>query len=204
MREKLRSGIGLVLISSAVALCFRFFVLEDFRIASNSMQPNLFAGDLVFVSKPHFSLRLPFSTYEVLRFRAPHRSEVVAFSLPDHANETFVKRVIGIAGDKIEIKNGKVLVNGTPYGYEEKGSVWYEVTPETKYSLRWVEEAKDFGPVEVPKDRFFVLGDNREDSVDSRIWGPIPYSCLKGKVALVWLSLNGQKSGTAGLMRWVN
>ena len=167
------------------------------------MYPNLLSGDLVFVSKFDFNLHLPFSTYEIVRFRRPRHSEVVVFSLPDRGMEGFVKRVVAVEGDKVAIKDGTLVVNGTPVRSQLfNGAVlpsekqfhlsWEEEEPGVKYLIQVPDHknGKDYGPVDVPTGHFFVLNDNREDLNDSRVWGPIPNSCLKGKVALVWLSVS--------------
>jgi signal peptidase I len=177
MIRKVRGSINVFLVSTLIALSVRLFLVEDYRIASNSMAPSLLIGDLIFVSKYNYNLHLPFSSYELVSFRRPVRSEIVTFTLPERGSQTFVKRVVALDGDTVAIKKGVLYVNGVP--------------PEYKYRIQ-VEAGggKDYGPVNIPPNHFFVLGDNRSDSNDSRAWGPVPYSCLKGRVGLVWLSLN--------------
>jgi len=193
-----RSLIGLFGTATLVALAFRMFVVEDFRITSDSMAPGLVPGDLVFVSKSAFNLHLPFSTYELIRFRPPMRGEVVAFSLPERGFDTFVKRIAALENDRIHIKKGALYINGTQADYlknpdgslvEKIGGVTYPIQNE-------MTPTRDYGPVDIPKNHFFALGDNRMASIDSRNWGPVPYSCLKGRVSVVWLSL-----GSEGLRR---
>jgi signal peptidase I len=205
--------------ATVFALLIRLFLLEDFRIASPSMYPSLITGDLVFVSKFDFNLHLPFSTYEIVRFRSPRRSEIVAFSLPDRGRETYVKRVVAVEGDKVAIQKGVLIINGVPVRYRSfSGTViqpsdkklhltWEETEPGIKYPIQIADRdpGKDYGPVDVPTGHFFALGDNRTESNDSRVWGPIPYSCLNGRVALIWLSLNpqgGLRKGRSGI--WVS
>ena len=173
-----------------VSLFVRLFVFEDYRIISESMEPNLLTGDLVFVSKYNFSLHIPFSNFELLKFARPTHSSVVAFSRPEAITKTLVKRIVALEGDRVAIINGALRVNGAEAKYrsengsvfEEMGGISYPILPENS--------SQNFGPVDVPKGHFFALGDNRIDSADSRQWGPVPFSCLKGKVALVWLSLD--------------
>ncbi len=174
MAERIKFFSRLFLIATLSALLVRLFLVEDYRIKSNSMFPTLWVGDLTFVSKSAFNIRVPFSTYEIIKFKRPDRNEVVAFTLPDKGNDTFVKRVIGLDGDVIAIKNNQLLVNGA-------------VVPSP--FMQDSQLVPDYGPVDVPKDHFFAMGDNRADSIDSRKWGPVPYSCLKGRVVMVWLSL---------------
>jgi signal peptidase I len=198
-------------IATFVALFLRLAVVENFRITSESMSPALQPGDLVLVSKYHFNLHLPFSTYEVARFRDPRRGEVVAFSLPDRGMETFVKRVVAIGGDKVALKGGILVVNGVPARYlvppAASPDTVFEVVDGVRYPIRRADlrMEKDYGPVDVPTGHFFALGDNRAESNDSRTWGPIPYSCLQGKVEVVWLSwdpLRGFHKDRTGT--WVN
>lgn len=209
MKRWLQSFLGPFAIATVVALLIRLFLIENFRISSDSMFPNLLNGDLVFVSKYDFNLHLPFSTYEIIHFRSPRRSEVVAFTLPDHGTETYVKRVVAVEGDSIAIQKGVVVVNGTPVRYAPfeatrpvKNLVWEELGEGVKYLVEAQDNEKDYGPVNVPNGQFFALGDNRKESGDSRVWGPIPCSCLKGRVALVWLSFDpqgGVRKGRSGL-----
>jgi len=177
LRRQLKPFFYAFVLATFCALAVRLFFVEDFRISSDSMAPNLLPGDLVFVYKPEFNLRLPFSSLELIRFRRPRRSEVVAFSLPGRGLETFVKRVIGIEGDRVELRKGVLYING-------------QIENEAYRLKRASSYEKDYGPVEVPAGYFFALGDNRSESIDSRTWGPVPYSCLKGLVKVVWLSLN--------------
>ncbi len=202
LTERIKIFIKLFLVSTFCALMFRLFVVEDYRIVSNSMFPTLLVGDLTFVSKSAFNIRVPFSSYEVIKFDRPGRGEIVAFTLPDKGVDTFVKRVVGIEGDKIQVKNHQLLVNGQPLQYSDspmgttlhpidKTKFILETNPaKIAYTIQVNESVlNDYGPVDVPKGHFFAMGDNRGDSVDSRMWGPVPYSCLKGRLAMVWLSL---------------
>jgi signal peptidase I len=186
---------NLFLVSTVTAVLFRVFVIEDFRIVSDSMMPNLRTGQLIIVSKVAFSIRLPFTSFEMVKFRRPERSEVVAFNLPEKRNETYVKRVVAVAGDRVEIKDGKLYINGQLTESREattegrqlaqgQPSIQLEKTQDSREYQVQLDKDKisNYGPVDVPSNHFFALGDNRSDSVDSRAWGPVPYSCLKGRV----------------------
>lgn len=196
MRHKLRTFVGVLVVATVAALFFRFIILEDYRISSDSMYPTLLSGDLVFVSKSAFNIRLPFSSYQVASVRSPRRSEVVAFTLPERGLDTFVKRVVAIEGDRVSIQDGVLFINDVAAVYQPLKAGETQSMEKTEWGNYPVHfdklKLKNYGPVDVPKNHFFALGDNREDSVDSRTWGPVPYSCLKGRVALVWLSLNPQ------------
>jgi signal peptidase I len=201
---RIKSFLGIVLVATTVACLVRLCLVEDYRISSNSMIPSLFSGDLVFVNKSVFNFRIPFANYEVIRFHRPKPSDVIAFTLPDRGLETFVKRVVAVEGDKVAIRDSVFYVNDKPAQYRStdepapKGTgaqsvvEWEDLgTGGSAYKIiQDKRAAKDYGPVDIPPGFFFALGDNRVDSVDSRIWGPIPFSCLKGRVELVWLSID--------------
>ena len=185
----------LFVIATVTALVVRLFGIENYRVVSNSMFPNLKVGEVIFVAKSAFSIKLPFSSYEVVKFSRPKRSDIVAFSLPQHSNVTHVKRVVAVAGDRVEIRDGKLYINNQVSTYQNlepanrqlaavQASVALEkILGAPDYSVQLDRQAlPNYGPIDVPANHFFVLGDNRSDSVDSRTWGPIPYSSLKGKV----------------------
>jgi signal peptidase I len=146
-----------------IALLLRSFVVEAFKIPSGSMIPTLEIGDHIFVGK------------FVYDFRKPQRGDVIVFKAPPDPSIDYIKRVVGIEGDKVEVQKGRVYVNGTNAGFGEAqcppGSHW----------------ACD-GPIVVPKDQVFVMGDNREDSSDSRFWGYVPLESIKGEALVVWYS----------------
>jgi signal peptidase I len=206
---RLKQTIAILFWATTAALGFRFFLLEDYRVFSDSMSPALLSGDLVFVTKATYNVKLPFSSYEILKLRRPARGEVVVFSLPDHGSETYIKRVVGLEGDEIAIRGGTLEVNGKPLSYEAQA-------PASGH-LKWEKHEKggpypvvsdsaqiaDYGPVQIPQGHFFVLGDNRGQSVDSRSWGPIPFSCLKGKVSLIWFSNGPSGIRPERIGRWV-
>lgn len=210
MSINLKKYIRVFFWATCVALGIRFFLIEDYRIFSDSMSPNLLSGDLIFVSKASYNIRLPFSSYEMLKLRRPRRGEVVAFTLPDHTAETYVKRVVANEGDEVSLREGILWVNGKKVEYTEgvtqaAHTRWERSdTSATPYPVVWEpERIANYGPVQVPQGHFFVLGDNRVKSVDSRSWGPVPYSCLKGKVSLIWLSLGPEGMRRDRMGRWV-
>ena len=187
-------------VATVLALLCRVFIVEVFRVVSTSMEPNLKRGDLVFVSKSAFNLRIPFSTFELVTFSRPVRGEVVAFNDPSGDGDVFVKRVVALEGDEVEMRDGNLLLNG-------KSALLSEPTPERNVAedddLEWENldrkypifhkgksPSGTYGPVLVPKNHFFVLGDNRQSSQDSRAWGPVPFSHLRGRVTRVWISLD--------------
>ena len=200
-----------VIVAVLVALLLRAFVVEAFKIPTGSMIPTLIIGDHIFVNKFIYGLRVPFTKFFLVKFRKPRRGEVIVFIYPRDESRDFIKRVIGIEGDIIEMNGNQVIINGEPvprcylgrYVYyeenpitEEKerietdlyletlGGYYYKViyNPERPFSLGW------HGPVRVPKGQLFVMGDNRDDSQDSRIWGGVPLRNLKGRALMIWWS----------------
>lgn len=197
MNAKSKKILKAFFLSTLFALSIRLFLIEDYRITSNSMAPTLFKGDLVLVYKAAFNLRLPYSNFELLRTGTPQRSDIVAFSLPDEPSQAFIKRIIAVGGDKVEIKEGELWINSTKLEYQTIGSAqdqFQEEFPSGKRNLVSLnkESLKNYGPIDIPSGHFFVLGDNRNESIDSRIWGPLPVSCLKGKLAWTWFSFANQ------------
>ena len=194
------------LLVTLFGLCVRFFLIEDYRVVSNSMAPALSAGDLVFVSKSSYSIKLPFSQYEVLKFGSPKRGEVVALSTPTTESSTYIKRVVGLAGDEVVVRGGRLFLNGEPVELEkekdpkrkvaeQKTEGWEKLAGTEPYLARYSDgKIREYGPVLIPNGHFFVLGDNRTGSIDSRKWGPIPVSYLKGRVWKVWASVDSSGS----------
>lgn len=193
----------------AVVLILRSFVAEPFRIPSNSMMPTLLTGDFILVNKFTYGLRLPINNRKVVALGAPQRGDVVVFRPPHHPEQDWIKRVVGLPGDRIAYQNNQVYLNGQPLPYklvgtyEGKGN-GAEMTgsEELREHLAGVEhsvlERTDLpftdpgdGEWEVPPGHYFVMGDNRDNSEDSRYWGLLPEKNLRGKAFLVWMNFDG-------------
>lgn len=153
----------------------RFFVLQAFKAASDSMNPTLLAGDYFFVNKTAAA-------------RNPKRGDVIVFKFPEDPQKDFVMRVIAIGGDKVEIRNKSLLLNGKPVVENYTIHNDDEVIPGDKVPRDY------FGPVTVPRDAFFVLGDNRDNSRDSRFWGFVDQAKVKGTVTRIYFSIDKEKS----------
>jgi signal peptidase I len=196
-----------------IALFLRAFVVEAFKIPSGSMIPTLQVGDHIFVNKFIYGVRVPWTNIKFgMGYRQPRRGEVIVFIYPVNPDQDFIKRIIGVPGDTVEVKDGQVYVNGAPIPrkrlegdceyrdyLEEQGRwetkhciAWQETvngTPYTTYSEINGGEPRHFGPRVVPPNKLFVMGDNRDNSSDSRVWGFVPYENVKGKAMVIWLSL---------------
>jgi signal peptidase I len=196
-----------ILISVLLALAVRSFIMTAYKVPTGSMQPTLKAGDFIFSYRLAYGVRLPFSA-TVLAPKNPERGDLVVFSYPNQPDTSYVKRVIGLAGDKIQIIGGKLWINETPLDYELETPAQIEDNPNPDNFDIYIErdlaskrrvifqknhEAQNFGPLVVPPGEIFLLGDNRDASDDSRYWGTVPIGQIYGKVLFVWLSLDWQK-----------
>jgi len=172
-------------IALILALVIRAFVVQAFSIPSGSMIPTLLIGDYLLVNKFSYGLRNPFTNKVLISTWKPQRGEVAVFIFPQDPSKDFIKRLIGLPGDKIQIINKKVYVNGKPYE-----------TPQARFTDDVVIPASqstrdNYGPVEVPKDSYFFVGDNRDHSFDSRFWGFVPLDALRGKAYVIYFSWEG-------------
>ncbi len=166
-------------IAIAIALFIRAFVIQAFRIPSGSMEPSLMVGDHILVTKFTYGVKLPFINKTIIPVGGPKREDVVVFIFPQDKSKDFIKRVIALPGETVEIRDNKIYINGKfypdPYGhYQDKRGT---------YVFRG-----RYGPVTVPDGHIFVLGDNRDHSYDSRYWGFVPMEYLKGKALIVYWS----------------
>ena len=199
-----------LIIAIILALTIRVFVVQAFKIPSGSMIPTLLIGDHILVSKLAYGIQLPkdcefqvafppvtcFSSTMVMLLDSPKRGDVIVFRYPEDENKDFIKRVIGTPGDVIEIHNKKILVNGEHFVDKDftqrvdPGIIDGRINPRD-----------NLGPLTVPPDSYFVMGDNRDQSLDSRFWGFVKMNKIKGRAFLVYWSWNGQGSWTDWI-RW--
>jgi signal peptidase I len=174
-----------LLVALALALFIRTFFVQAFKIPSGSMLPTLQIGDHLLVNKLLYGLRIPVYGTRLFDYFEPDRGDIIVFVYPEDREKDFIKRVIGIPGDEIEIRNKKLYRNGEPVGDEAYA--------------RYAEPAEpgprdNFGPVTVPEGHVFVMGDNRDHSFDSRFWGFVPYEDIKGKAFVIYWSWDGDDS----------
>lgn len=197
-----------IALAALVALTLRGFVVEAFEIPSGSMIPTLAVGDKIFVNKLAFGIRVPFMTWRLAEWSLPSRGEVVVFIYPLDPSENFVKRVIGLPGDTVEVRDGFLHINGEVVARRYLGQrrLWdksrqghwfeanYQVYEETQGDHTYLVMGDpqrlrlNFPPTKVPKDHIFVLGDNRDNSSDSREWGMVPTRNLIGSSMFIWWS----------------
>jgi signal peptidase I len=183
-----------ILVAFILALFVRTFVFENFKIPSRSMEDGLLVGDHLVVNKFLFSEHFDTPLYGFLPYRSPRRGDVVVFKYPVDPKRDFIKRCVAIGGDTVEIRDKQLVLNGVPqiepYVVHKSQSV-IPNQPSVRPSLR----ARDnFGPYVVPNGTIFCMGDNRDNSSDSRFWGPVPLENIKGRAVLIYWSFEAQPS----------
>lgn len=193
-KSAIRDSIEAVLVALFIALFVRTFVVQAFKIPSGSMIPTLDIGDHILVNKfsyglnifreSYFGISFPFSDINIMSYREPERGDIVVFKFPQDDKRDFIKRVIGVEGDSVEIKNKKVYINGVSHIEQ------YAVHKDTEIQPREISLRDNFGPIKVPVGQIFVMGDNRDGSHDSRFWGFVDIKKVKGKAFIIYWSWN--------------
>lgn len=186
-----------------IVLVLRSFVAEPFRIPSGSMMPTLLVGDFILVNKFSYGVRLPVTRSVILETGTPERGDVAVFKYPRNPAEDYIKRVVGIPGDLIEFRDRTLYVNGEPQRLEEVGTyegegsgrmmtgatVFREHLDDTPHQILMWEQAPGMsGSVRVPEGHYFMVGDNRDNSNDSRMWGFVSEDLLVGRALFIWLN----------------
>lgn len=195
----LRELLDALLVALVFALYARTWVVQPFKIPTGSMEENLLIGDHILVNKFIYGpVRYPIERL-LLPMRAPRRGDVVVFKYPLDPERDFIKRCIGLPGDELDIRDKALFLNGKRV---EEGAYTYFTDPHTYPESPFVPEyyrtRDQFGPAKVPADRYFCLGDNRDNSYDSRYWGPVPAENLKGRALMVyWSVAEGPEDGAA-------
>jgi signal peptidase I len=197
------------LIAAVIALFIRQFVVEAFKIPSGSMIPTLTIGDHLLVNKFIYGPRIPFTDKRIFTWEKPKRGEIIVFKYPENEKKNFIKRVIGVPGDKIQIINGKLILNDqympiTPVESQEPGKndpepvfaeprIFDEQLGAVTHRIQYLtdQSQKNFGPEFVPSDSVFVMGDNRDNSQDSRVWGFVKFEKILGRAFIIYWSWDG-------------
>jgi signal peptidase I len=169
-------------VAVVLAIIIRALFVQAFKIPSGSMQPTLLIGDHILVNKLIYGIRIPFTDKRFPEFVQPRRGDVIVFVFPEDRTKDFIKRVVAVAGDTIEIRNKQLILNGQPV-----------TNPHARYSSNMVypgdmNRRDNMKPETVPPGHLFVMGDNRDESHDSRFWGFVPLEDVKGEAFLIYYS----------------
>ncbi len=177
-----REYVEAIFVAVLLALVIRTFVVQAFKIPSGSMLPTLQIGDHLLVSKFVYGLRLPVTGTKLIPWKEPARGDVVVFRFPEDRSIDYIKRVVGVAGDRVEVRNKQVWVNGKRVDDPHAHYTDPRVMPSS------VGPRDNFGPVLVPDDHIFVMGDNRDNSYDGRFWGFVEKRDILGKAMVLYWS----------------
>ena len=192
IKSKVQEYIEAIIIAILIALVIRTFVIQAFKIPSRSMVPTLLVGDQILVNKFIYGVKIPFLRQTIIPVSNPKRGDIVVFIYPNDRSKDFIKRVIGVAGDKIEIKNKKIFIN------DKKYSDSYGVYSDNLIYPSTIQPRDNFGPVTVPQGSLFVMGDNRDESSDSRYWGFVDLKDVEGKAFIIYWSWDREDN----TLRW--
>jgi len=183
-----------ILVAVVLALFVRTFVFQAFKIPTGSMKPNLLVGDHLIVNKFIFApTRFAFER-ALLPMRPIERGDIVVFKFPEEPERDFIKRVIGLPGDTLELRNQTVSINGRAL---TERYAHYLFPPAAEGQMNG-DLRRKYGPVTVPDGHYFMMGDNRDDSQDSRFWGFLPQSYVKGRALFIYWSFDTPEDGSPG------
>lgn len=210
-KEKVKRELKSISLIVFILLIVRTTLFEPFHIPSGSMLPTLDLGDFILVNKTSYGIKVPFSEWfkpiYLTSFSGPKFGDVVVFKFPKDPSLNFIKRIIAVPGDEIEIKNKEVFLNGMKINvapidgnglmvekkFQEMEMNFFKVEHQGKkfnIQLSYFETPKDhLTKMKIPENYYFVLGDNRDFSMDSRFWGLVPMEAIKGKAFFIWLSV---------------
>ncbi len=226
-KSSLREYAESIGVAVAIALLLRAFVVEAFQIPSGSMIPTLEIGDHIFVSKFSYGVSIPFTHKRLVRFGQPKRGDIIVFRYPLDPDVDYIKRVVALPGEKVDVRKNEIFINDRPMSREfVKEACSYEDGPpgeglqHERECERWLENldgrlhntihnphgASDWPGKVVPEGHVFVMGDNRDNSNDSRVWGTVPQELIKGRALIVWWSRGPTHAGPSltGAKEWLS
>ena len=191
-KSRLRENIEAIILAIIIALFVRTFIIQAFKIPSGSMKNTLQIGDHILVNKFIYGVKLPFTSTTIIPYKNPQRGDIVVFKFRQEPKKDFIKRTIGIPGDVIEIRNKKLYVN------KKRLEQDYAIYTDLHIIPKAMQPRDNLGPVTVPEDSIFVMGDNRDHSYDSRFWGFVDLKDVKGKAFIIYWSWDNDDFG----VRW--
>jgi signal peptidase I len=176
-KSTIREWVESILIAFVLAMIIRTFLVQAFKIPTGSMRMTLIEGDAILVNKFIYGAKIPFTDISLPAVTQPRRGDVIVFIFPQDTKKDFIKRIVGLPGETVEIRNGTIYINDKP-------------VVDQKLSPQYYYNRGDYGDlgkkIHVPDDQFFVLGDNSASSQDSRYWGFVPRSNLLGKAMVIY------------------
>ncbi len=191
-KSGLRENIEAILVAIVLALFIRTFIIQAFKIPSGSMKQTLQIGDHILVNKFIYGIKLPFLMTTIVPIKNPKRDDIVVFKFPEDPDKDFIKRVIGIAGDVVEYRDKQVYINHKRLNHD------FGIHTDSNIISGGVQPRDNFGPVVVPENSLFVMGDNRDHSYDSRFWGFVDLKAVRGKALIIYWSWDKENFG----VRW--
>jgi signal peptidase I len=191
-KSKLQEYIEAIILAILIAFFIRTFVIQAYKIPSGSMKPTLLIGDHILVTKFNYGVRLPLIRSTLIPIGTPKRGDIVVFIYPEDRSKDFIKRLVGLPGDTVEVRDKQILVNGLPWNDT------HGVHSDSLIIPGSVQPRDNFGPATVPEGSLFVMGDNRDESFDSRFWGFVPMKDVLGKALIIYWSWDQEDHG----VRW--
>jgi signal peptidase I len=179
-----------IVIAVLIALFIRAFIVQAFKIPSSSMEPTLLVGDHLLVNKFIYGVRIPYTNIKFFQYKKPKRGDIIVFIFPKDRSKDFIKRVIGTGGEKVAVIHNKIYINDKMID-----DLWGHFTI-TRPPM------EEYGPVKVPEGFLFVMGDNRDNSQDSRFWGFVNTNEVKGKALIVYFSWDSNAQKLLDMVRW--
>ncbi len=188
----LRENIEAILVAVLLALFIRTFAVQAFKIPSGSMKQTLQIGDHILVNKFIYGVKVPFSKTTLIPAKKPKHGDIIVFKFPVDPNKDFIKRVVGVGGDIVEGRNKKIYVNKKAVDQS------FTIHTDPHDMPASVQPRDNFGPMTVPENSLFVMGDNRDQSYDSRFWGFVDMKAVSGKAFIIYWSWDKDNFG----VRW--
>lgn len=191
-KSKVQEYIEAIIIAILIAVVIRTFIIQAYKIPSRSMVPTLVVGDHLLVNKFIYGIKIPFLRNTIIPITDPQRGDIVVFIYPNDRSKDFIKRIIGVGGDTIEIRNKKIFINGKEY--DDTHGIYSDsvIYPGA------MQPRDNYGPVTVPQKSLFVMGDNRDESADSRFWGFVNLKDVEGKAFIIYWSWDREDNN----LRW--
>lgn len=187
-----RENIEAILVAILIALFIRTFVVQAFKIPSGSMKQTLQIGDHILVNKFLYGIKIPYWRKTIIPIKTPQRGDIIVFKFPNDPKKDFIKRVIGVGGDLVECRDKQLWVNQKRLNHDVGVYTDPHIIPGN------IRPRDNFGPIKIPVRSLFVMGDNRDESFDSRFWGFVDLKAVNGKAFIIYWSWDKLNFG----VRW--